>query len=271
MNAQELTDRLRRHHIKAGDDMPGGVFMTEVVLGSRRADALYVGFFASRGKRLTGFEVKVARSDWLAELDQPAKAEVWHPHCHSWYVVAPDTEIVRPEELPDGWGLMIPDPNPRTKTRMKVVVKAATRGDVDLPWHVVHALIQKSDSVRMGEVQRARAEIRAGMYEEIEKRVADRSSREDGTARLRETIASQDVLIDEMKRILGVEVVNGSWAHGDRVTLDQLRVSFNTWLAMDMRVQDALSFRMEGLSVARKYLDRSIAALSDQGFAPKKP
>lgn len=266
MNAKDLTERLRRHHVKPGDDMPGGVFMTEVVLGSRRADALYVGFFVSRGKRLTGFEIKVARSDWLAELDQPAKAEAWHPHCHAWYVVAPDTDIVRPEELPDGWGLMIPDPNPRTKTRMKVVVKAATRGDQDLPWHVVHALIQKSDSVRMSEVRRARDEIRSGMYEEIARKVQEGIGRQGGTERLTATIESQARLIDSMKEILGVEVVEGSWAHGKRITLDDLRGSFAPWLAANKDASAAMAHRLDALHNVRGALDKSIEALERSGI-----
>lgn len=38
-NAGELLERLKRHYIKPGDLMPGGAFLPEVVLGSRRADA----------------------------------------------------------------------------------------------------------------------------------------------------------------------------------------------------------------------------------------
>jgi hypothetical protein len=263
MKASELTDRLRRHYIKPGDEMPGGLFMTEVALGSRRADALYVGFFASRGKRLTGFEIKVARSDWLAELDQPAKAEAWHQHCHQWYVVAPNTDIVRPEELPEGWGLMIPDPNPRTKVRMKIAVRAVIHEREQLPWHVVHALVQKSDSVRMSEVRRARDEIRAGMYDEIEKRVQERVARESNTERLAETIRSQQALIDQMSEILGVTVVAGDWAHGSRITLDQLRSSFSTWLTVDMDAQRALRYRIDSLTVARESIDKALGALNE--------
>lgn len=267
MNAKELVERLRRHYIKPGDEMPGGMFMTEVALGKRRADALYVGFFASRGKRLTGFEVKVARSDWLAELDQPAKAETWHAHCHDWYIVAPDTDIVRPEELPDGWGLIIPDPNPRTKTRMKVVVRAKVHEREELPWHVVHALVQKSDSVRMAEVRRAREEIRQGMWEEIDKRVEERLSRDSGTERLAETIKAQQALIDGMTEVLGVQVVNGEWAHGGQITLDQLRASFAPWLAVDRDAQRALRYRIDSLTTVHESVGKALEALRADGLS----
>lgn len=149
VTAKQLVERLRASLVKPGDDMPGGMFMTEVTLGSRRIDGLYCGFFGSRGRFLRGYEVKVARSDWLAELDQPAKAEAWEQNVHEWWIVAPDTTIVRPEELPHGWGLLVPDPNPRTKTRMLTVAKATRHEDRQPSWEAVHAIIQKADTERM--------------------------------------------------------------------------------------------------------------------------
>lgn len=53
-----------------------------------------------------GHEVKVSRSDWLAELRDPSKAEAWVRHCHFWWLVVPDPAIVR-DDLPAGWGLMV--------------------------------------------------------------------------------------------------------------------------------------------------------------------
>lgn len=57
--------------------------------------------------QLHGHEVKVSRSDWLQELADPSKAESWKRHCDRWWLVAPDG-VVRPGELPDGWGLLVP-------------------------------------------------------------------------------------------------------------------------------------------------------------------
>lgn len=56
---------------------------------------------------IIGFEVKVSRSDWLTELRDPRKAEVWRKHCHRWYLVVSDRRIVR-DDLPEGWGLIAP-------------------------------------------------------------------------------------------------------------------------------------------------------------------
>ncbi|MBC9927192.1 hypothetical protein [Leucobacter sp. cx-169] len=53
------------------------------------------------------FEVKVSRSDWLAELRQPEKSEAFTRFAnHAWLVVS-DASIVKPGELPDGWGLLV--------------------------------------------------------------------------------------------------------------------------------------------------------------------
>ena len=130
MNTGDLLARLRRHYIKPGVRLPGGAFLPEVqtpsgVFPQRRVDALYIGFTRSRGNLLDGHELKVSRSDWLHELDQANKADWWFCHTHRWWLVVPDLSVAKAEELPDGWGLMVV--NPRTKTRMDVVVKAETR------------------------------------------------------------------------------------------------------------------------------------------------
>lgn len=55
---------------------------------------------------LHGHEVKVSRADWLSELRDPDKAEAFRPYMHYWWLVVPDKNIVKPGELPVGWGLL---------------------------------------------------------------------------------------------------------------------------------------------------------------------
>lgn len=74
----------------------------------RSADAVAMGCWPSRGLCLTGFELKVSRSDWVKELADPAKAEAVCSFCDFWYVVAGARGIVRPGELPPTWGLLEP-------------------------------------------------------------------------------------------------------------------------------------------------------------------
>lgn len=56
---------------------------------------------------LHGHEVKVSRSDWLTELSAPEKSEAIKRYMHRWWLVVPDTSIVKPGELPQGWGLLV--------------------------------------------------------------------------------------------------------------------------------------------------------------------
>jgi hypothetical protein len=73
----------------------------------RTADVLVMGLYPSRGLYLSGFEIKVNRGDWLNELKHPDKAEAIAQFCDFWWIVAPK-DIVKIEELPNNWGLMIP-------------------------------------------------------------------------------------------------------------------------------------------------------------------
>ena len=97
-----------------------------------------------RNGSIIGHEVKVSRSDWLAELRDPSKAEVWMRHCHTWYLVAPK-DVVR-DDLPEGWGLLVPhgvslrvavpaprrDPEPLRTTTLAALARAITKTETRL-------------------------------------------------------------------------------------------------------------------------------------------
>jgi hypothetical protein len=123
-----LTRMLRDHYLKPGEELPGAVFLTEVTAPGRtgrRADAIHIGTWASRGAgEIDVCEVKTQRADWLRELRDPGKAEAWWPHCSRFWLVVPNTDVARPDELPDGWGLMVPKARGR---RFQVLVEAAER------------------------------------------------------------------------------------------------------------------------------------------------
>ncbi|MDH5667852.1 MAG: hypothetical protein OEY86_07575 [Nitrospira sp.] len=72
---------------------------------TRTADAMCLSLWPSRGLELSGFEIKVSRSDWLSELKDPKKADELSQYCDYWYIVAP-ADIVPISELPATWGLM---------------------------------------------------------------------------------------------------------------------------------------------------------------------
>jgi len=92
---------------------PAWAFLPQVRNGTgyartaRTADAIAMSLYPSRGLYLNGFEIKISRSDWLNELKNPDKAEAIAKYCDYWWIVAPK-DIVKIEELPSNWGLMIP-------------------------------------------------------------------------------------------------------------------------------------------------------------------
>ena len=72
----------------------------------RIAGAMAVDLWPSTGNLIHGFEVKVSRSDWLAELKDPTKADAFRRYCDHWWLAVPEADIVR-DDLPDGWGMLV--------------------------------------------------------------------------------------------------------------------------------------------------------------------
>ncbi len=76
---------------------------------NRHADLVAMGLWASRGIWLEGVEIKVSRSDWLAELKKPDKADPIAKFCDFWWLAVGDASIVKDGELPERWGLLVLD------------------------------------------------------------------------------------------------------------------------------------------------------------------
>lgn len=92
---------------------PAYAFLPQVRSGTgylqvtRTIDAIAMSLWPSRGLHLNGFEIKAGRSDWINELNNPQKAEEIAQFCDFFWVVAPK-EVVKIEEMPVNWGLMVP-------------------------------------------------------------------------------------------------------------------------------------------------------------------
>ena len=75
----------------------------------QRVDALAMDLWPSskNGLKLIGFEVKVSRSDWRHEMENPRKCDFMKKFCDYWYLVVGDLNVVKyPHEIPPDWGLM---------------------------------------------------------------------------------------------------------------------------------------------------------------------
>jgi hypothetical protein len=201
--AKDMLDRLERHYLKAGAPLPGGMLIPEVTHdkhGGRRCDALFVGFTSASGRILVGHEIKVARSDWLHELDQTGKADTWADECHAWYVVAPDETVVRPEEVPHGWGLLLAT---GARTRLTVKVKATVHADRQPSWTAMRSILSRVDTLRAETVRRqvqVEADKISARYEAdwVPKRASDEQLKE----RNRELHA----LLERVEAALGVRI-----------------------------------------------------------------
>ncbi len=104
IDAADIVEKLRGRY-----SLPAWVLLSNVrdgtgMLGSRYADAVAINCYPSQGLELVGFEIKIARSDWLRELKNPDKAEAVACYCDRWYIVTSKREIIQPGELPAKWG-----------------------------------------------------------------------------------------------------------------------------------------------------------------------
>lgn len=270
MTARELIARLQRHYIKPGEALPGGIFLPEVTHGGyngRRVDALYVGFTSSRGHLLVGHELKVARSDWLHELDQIEKAETWASQCHAWYLVVPDTSVARPEELPHGWGLMVVDP--KTKTRLQVLVRADVDKTRQPDWITVHSILKRIDTLRALAVSEAREAERRAQDETIaDLRRQAAALNLGGTERLEGELERARSALAEICQILGIERIAGTdspshFAGTKTTSIDELRTAFAEYLRAGRDVDAALAWKLNGLDQSLRNLTAAHDALSE--------
>ncbi|MCF1592449.1 hypothetical protein [Streptomyces muensis] len=209
-----LTRMLRDHFIKPGEEIPGAVFLTEVTAPERtgrRADAVHIATWASRGGgEIDVCEVKTQRADWLRELRDPGKAEAWWPYSSRFWLVVPNTGVARPDELPEGWGLMVPKARGR---RFQVLVEPAKRTP-ELTTGLLVTLLTNTETVRMNALRRQRDELGDRHRAELQ-RVRD----EGGTAR-NPHVDEKLALLKRLEQALGGRL-SGSGGWGRYVSTDE--------------------------------------------------
>lgn len=107
-------------------------------LGHRRSGVTKVADFIAADKypgvpygsalAFHGHEVKVSRPDWLSELRDLSKSEAIKRYMHHWWLVVSDPAIVRGDELPGDWGLIV-----KAGTRLRAVTAAPRLEPEPLP------------------------------------------------------------------------------------------------------------------------------------------
>lgn len=124
MHAKEIISLLSARHSR-------DAFFTEVAIdgNQRRMDA-WVLVPSYTNSLTVAYEVKVTRRDFIQDL----KMHEYSSYANESYLVCP-ADVVKPGELPEGFGLMVPSGN-----RLMTKKKAAFR-DVQIPESFYRALI----------------------------------------------------------------------------------------------------------------------------------
>lgn len=100
LTESQLVELLRPRYQGENGNGPAGCVVAQVrnqagFDASRTIDALGFHFWPSRGLLIDGFECKSSRSDWVRELEDPAKADAF-------------CRLVKVGEMPPEWGLLAP-------------------------------------------------------------------------------------------------------------------------------------------------------------------
>lgn len=170
----------------------------------RHADAVVMNLWPSRGLLIEGIEIKVSRSDWRRELDNPEKAEAIAKYCDLWWVVAPKG-IVQPHEIPAMWGYM----EVSDKGAIRVVKQAPKKDPEPLSRGFVAAMLRRSSEADASEVHALVERQIAAERERINKQI------EDGIQRRTQSFAKLEAKLAKLKEA-GIDLMN-QWESSDEI------------------------------------------------------
>lgn len=104
---EKITAEVIREALRKRFCQPEWELVEEVdVGGNRRADAIAVNMWFSRGYEVVGFEIKVSRSDLQKELQDVSKADPGFKKCDKWMLVTPRGLVNDSLLIPEPWGIM---------------------------------------------------------------------------------------------------------------------------------------------------------------------
>ena len=124
--------------IKSHPEDKGWAVFTELMVDRRRIDA-YIANVRPSKARTMAVEVKVSRSDFNKELLDPSKRAVWETRASECWFATPKG-LLRPDETPEGWGLM----EVGSTNKVRRIVKPRQRAVVDCPQDLTLALARRA-------------------------------------------------------------------------------------------------------------------------------
>lgn len=138
---------------------------------TRSADAIAISFYVSREQSLTGFEVKVSRSDWLSELRRPEKADAIAKYCDYFFLVTSTDTIAKLEEIPEPWGWLS-----LRGSRLKVLKPAQKLKSIPPDRAMLCALVQAAVSSAITDIDKKIAEDVAAKVQEAHSNLSFRAN-----------------------------------------------------------------------------------------------
>lgn len=170
----------------------------------RWADGFAMGLWPSRGLPVHGIEIKVSRSDWLAELKQPEKADEIAQYCDFWWLAVPGEKnaIVRSGELPSGWGLIRWKNGKWVTDRVATQLPTLAAKERKLPTAFVAAVLRRAQEQLPAETLLA-AEHRRGRIEGISE---TRDSVKEEHEKLKGEIEAMREAIRQFEKDTGIDI-----------------------------------------------------------------
>lgn len=255
VTASDIIAMLQRHYLPEGRP-PGGVLAAEIGApdGTRRADAIWAPLTLSGGG-LVGHEVKVSRSDVLAELADPTKPDPWLQYCDRWWLTVSDPALVDGLDIPESWGIMAPPSGRRTRS-MTIVRPAPTRkvGDTGPAWRRVLSWNHHRTAEQVTRLSidlRRKVEEVAQLERQLdEQRLAGGSIGDPRVARVGKILRGVEKAARDSARTIG-----GTWFHGDDITDDDI-IAALTDLAVTRAVTRDARWALDRLvSAAEQFRD----------------
>lgn len=154
----------------------------------RRADAIAMNMWPSRGLELRAFEIKVSRSDLASELKDPAKAEAVAQYCNTFYLAIPKG-LAEGLVLPPTWGIIEVLPSGQSRiSRQAEYNKTPIPPTVQFMASLIRAASKDQEKVIKavvdGEVAKARESERQRVERMVQSELAARRSKADTLSEL---------------------------------------------------------------------------------------
>lgn len=174
---------------------------------NRSFDFWTINTWPSKGLKTIGYEIKVSRSDFARELENPRKRKALEEVCHECYFAAPKG-LIDPRELPEGWGLI------EASSVLRIAVRAPQKAEPKLDWDLLAVILRRARAqvedceTKMSkaiEIKAKHEDPEAYIAEEIAKRLD--SERDRFCRRLKQEIVDEQFgsKIDELRTVLREE------------------------------------------------------------------